>query len=167
MPTYSFTDVQCAITGPFGTFPLSLGPGVGGVAEEGISIEYSEEKDRILIGADGSPMHSLNPAKNGKITVRLQKTSPVNSQLDTMFWLQAQSSMFWGKNVITLTNPVIGDTYVCTSVAFAKYPKNDWAKEAGIIEWDFNAGFIDPKLGAGLLGVLGQVGAIIGSQLGL
>jgi hypothetical protein len=171
MPTYSFLDFQASITGPGGSFPLSLGPGVGGVAEEGISIEFGEDKDRILFGADGTAMHSLNAAKGGRVLIRLQKTSPVNQKLAALYNYQTVSSLLHGKNVIVLANPVIGDIYQCRSVAFLKFPANHYAKEAGIVEWDFNAGYIDPVLGAGivagvLINVAGAAGPAIGAALG-
>lgn len=146
--TYSFLDVLVTITGPGGSFSLGAG---SGNSEEGISIEFAEEKDRLVIGADGTGMHSLNASKAGKIMVRLLKTSPVNAQLSQLYSFQTTSSLFHGQNIIVLTNPVIGDDYTCTGVAFVKFPRNDFAKEAGFLEWDFNAAVIDPVLGAGIL----------------
>jgi hypothetical protein len=162
MPVFSFLDVQASITGPFGSFPLSVGPGVGGVAEEGISIEFTEDKDRQLIGADGSVMHSLNASKAGKATLRLQKTSPVNSQLAQMFNEQITSSLFWAKNLIVVANSVTGDNYTLTGVAFTRFPANHYAKEAGLIEWEFNVGFIDVILGSGVVSVAAGVGVSLG-----
>jgi hypothetical protein len=144
---YSFLDVQAAITGPFGT--VSLGAG-SAAAEEGISIEYTEDKDRMLIGADGSAMHSLNASKAGKALVRLLKTSPVNSALTAMYNLQTVSSLFHGKNTITVANPITGDFYTLNACAFTKFPRNDYAKEAGLLEWDFNVSAIDVMLGSGV-----------------
>ena len=40
--TYSFLDVQCAVTGPGGQFSISE----GGIAEEGITIEYEGSRYR-------------------------------------------------------------------------------------------------------------------------
>jgi Protein of unknown function (DUF3277) len=148
MPTYSFLDVRATIVGPGGTFPLGAG---AGNAEEGISIEFTEDKDRLVTGADGSPMHSLNASKAGRILVRLLKTSPVNALLAQLYSFQQASSLNWGQNVFVLTNLVTGDDYSCTSVAFEKFPRNDFAKEAGILEWGFLAGSIDPVLGSGIL----------------
>jgi len=148
MSTYSFLDVQAVINGPGGLFSLGAG---SGNAEEGISIEFTEDKDRLVTGADGSPMHSLIASKAGKILVRLLKTSPVNSLLQALYAFQTSSSLFHGQNVITVVNPVTGDDYTCTSVAFTKFPRNDYAKDAGMLEWDFNAGVIDPVLGSGIV----------------
>ncbi|HVI10230.1 MAG TPA: phage protein [Candidatus Binatia bacterium] len=144
---YSFLDVHGAITGPFGTVPLGAG---SAAAEEGISIEYTEDKDRMLIGADGSAMHSLNASKAGKCLVRLLKTSPTNALLEALYNAQTVSSLFHGKNTISVANPVTGDKYVCAGAAFTKFPRNDYAKEAGMLEWDFNVSEIDVFLGSGV-----------------
>ena len=148
MPTYSFLDVAATITGPGGSFSLGAG---SANAEEGISIEFLEDKDRLVTGADGSPMHSLNASKSGRILVRLLKTSPVNSLLAQLYAFQTASSIFHGQNVFVLTNLITGDDYTCTSVAFEKFPRNDFGKEAGMLEWGFLAGVVDPVLGSGIL----------------
>lgn len=144
---YSFLDVQATISGPNGT--VSLGQAAN--AEEGFTIQFAEDRDRILYGADGSGMHSLNPVKGGQIIVRLLKTSPANAQLNAMYDADAQSSLTWGQNIFVVTNPVTGDDYTCQGVAFVKFPDNSYAKEAGILEWRFNATQIDPVLGSGIL----------------
>ena len=73
---YSFEDVQATITGPGGT--ISLGAGAGN-AQEGISVEFIDDKDNMLMGADGSGVHSLRASNAARILVRLLKTSPVNA----------------------------------------------------------------------------------------
>jgi len=148
--TYSFSDVQATIIGPGGTVPLGAG---SGNAEEGITVEFIEETDTMNIGADGTAMHSLHASKAGRITVRLQKTSPTNYLLTQLYNYQRTSSLFFGQNILNITNPITGDNYTCQQVAFARYPTNQYAKEAGMIEWEFNAGVIDPSLGS-LLGSL-------------
>lgn len=148
--TYSFADVQATIIGPGGTVPLGAG---SGSAEEGITVEFSEETDTMSIGADGTAMHSLHASKAGRITVRLQKTSPTNYMLTQLYNYQRTSSLFFGQNILEISNPITGDNYTCQQVAFARYPNNNYAKEAGMIEWEFNAGIIDPQLGS-LLGSL-------------
>lgn len=144
---YSFLDVQATITGPGGGFPVGAG---AGAATEGISIEYEEDKDRLVVGADGSPMHSLNASKAGRISIRLLKTSPTNDLLEQLYNFQTTSSLFHGQNVLVITNVVTGDVYTCTSVAFQKFPRNDYAKEAGMLEWTFTAGYVDVLLGSGI-----------------
>jgi hypothetical protein len=148
MPTYCFLDVAATLTGPGGT--ISLGSGAGD-AEEGISVEFLEDKARLVTGADGTPMISMNPSKAGRILVRLLKTSPVNALLNQMYNLQIASSLVFGQNVLVVTNLITGDDYTCTSVAFEKHPRNDYGKEAGMLEWNFLAGVIDPVLGSGIL----------------
>lgn len=146
MSTYSFQDFNASLIGPGGA--ISLGAGAG-VSEEGFTAEFTEDADNMKVGADGTPMHSLNPSKAGKLTIRLQKTSPTNALLSAMYNFQRTSSSNWGQNIFTATDTVRGDVYTCQLVAFVKFPKNDYAKEAGMVEWEFNAGIIDPALAAG------------------
>jgi hypothetical protein len=145
--TYSFLDVQATIQGPGGGGPVGAG---AGAASEGISIEFEEDKDRMVVGADGQFMHSLNASKAGRINIRLLKTSPTNEFLESLYNFQTVSSLFHGQNTLVVTNVVTGDVYTCTGVAFQKFPRNDYAKEAGMLEWNFNAGTIDVVLGEGI-----------------
>lgn len=142
--TYSFLDNVATLSGPGGV--ISLGSGAAN-AEEGISIEAIQETDHLEIGADGSGVHSLNASRAAKITVRLLKTSPVNSQLMIMYNLQRSSSLFWAQNVLNVGNPVLGDQYVATGVAFVRNPNNQYAKEATHLDWEFNATQADAVLG--------------------
>jgi hypothetical protein len=144
---YSFEDVVCTISGPGGS--ISLGAGSGN-AKEGISIEFVEDKNNMLIGADGSGVHSLRANSSAHISVRLLKTSPVNALLNTMYSYQTSSSLFWGQNVITVTNPATGDDYPCTQVAFRKFPAITWAEDANMNEWQFDAVQANPMLGVGI-----------------
>jgi len=144
---YSFEDVQATISGPGGTFSLGAG---SGNAQEGISVEFIDDKDGMLMGADGSGVHSLRASNAATITVRLLKTSPVNAQLSQQYRYQKQSSLFWGQNVVTVTNPVTGDDYHCTEVAYKKHTGITWAQDANINEWAFNAINADPMLGVGI-----------------
>ena len=149
--TYSFLDVLATITGPGGSF--SLGSGAGD-ANEGITIEYNDDKDRMLVGADGSAMHSLIASKAGRCSIRILKTSPTNAKLSQLYTVQTQSSLNHGKNVILVSNQVTGDQYTLNGAAFAKFPRNDYATEAGMLEWLFNIAQIDEVLGAGVVSVL-------------
>jgi hypothetical protein len=145
MGAYSFQDVQASIDGPGGAFSLS---GVGN-AEEGISIEPTGDKNGMTIGADGKAMHSLYADRSGTVTVRLQRTSTANSQLQNLYNYQTTSARYHGQNTIVVRNPISGDVITCTEVAFAKQPPNAYAKDAGNLEWTFHAGIIDTKLGTG------------------
>lgn len=142
--TYSFLDVQATITGPGGIIPLGNG---SGAAEEGITVEPSEDTDTMLIGADGKVVHSLHASKAGRVIIRLLKTSPVNGQLQTLYNFQRLSSANHGRNILAITDIARGDVYLCQDAAFARMPNNAYSKEAGIIEWHFNASKIDPILG--------------------
>lgn len=148
MQSYSFLDVKATIVGPGGS--ISLGSGAAN-AEEGISIEFTEETNTMLIGADGSVAHSLHASKAGRIIVRLIKTSQVNALLTEMYNFQRTSSLLHGQNTLVITNIATGDVYTCQQVAFARYPTNTYGKEANVFEWEFEAGKIDPTIGANLI----------------
>lgn len=144
MHTYSFLDVHATIVGPGGA--ISLGSGAGN-AEEGITIEPSEDINTMTIGADGQPMHSLHANKSGKIMVKLLKTSPVNSLLSAMYAFQTASGATHGQNNLRISNSATGDNIICRAVAFEKAPSIIYAKDGGMNEWTFAAGIIDRLLG--------------------
>lgn len=143
---YSFKDVQCSIVGPGGAF--SLGSDAG-VAEGGITIEMSSDKDTMLIGADGTSMHSLAAGQGGTVTIRLLKVSSVNFQLSALYDLQSSSSALWGLNTIVVSDISRGDVTTCLQCAFRRQPSNTYAKDGNIIEWAFNAGHVYELLGSG------------------
>ena len=129
--TYSFLDVRAAIAGPGGAFSLT-----GGAAEEGITITPRGDKNTLLIGAEGSGMHSLHADKSVNVTIKLLKNAPLNALLSAMYNLQQTSSLLWGINVITIVAG-IGDVITCTGLAFKKQPEVTYAKEGGINVWEF------------------------------
>lgn len=144
---YSFLDTQVAISGPGGSFPIG-GSGTGS-AEEGVSVEMLEDKSTMTIGADGTPMHSLHAGQGGRITIRLLKTSPVNSQLSAMYATQTVSSALHGQNTITLKNATLGDSITGVFCAFKKLPNLSYAKEGGVNVWEFDVGQLNMALGGG------------------
>lgn len=140
--TYSFFDVQAAISGPGGSFGLK-----GGNAAEGITIARVEDKDTMTIGADGHVMHSHHVARACTVTIRLLKTSPVNAQLRELYNYQDVGSVNWGKNVITIRNIMTGDEEVISGAAFAGLPENSWATEGNTLEWVLNGAIQSGKTG--------------------
>jgi hypothetical protein len=146
MATYSFADVAAAITGPGGTISIGFG---AGVAEEGITIEQSEDRTTTSWGADGTPMHSMHAAKGGRATLRLQKTSPTNHLLMTMYNFQFSSAANHGQNTIVVRDPHRGDVITCRECAFARAPSVTYAKDGGMNEWVFTLGYVDHVLGTG------------------
>lgn len=141
---YSFLNCVAAIAGPGAAFNLGAG---AAVAEEGITVEPSEDKNVMTIGADGKGQHSLVASDAGLITVRLLKTSPVNAQLQLAYDLQSASSALWGQNVITVSDPVRGDVSVAQACSFKKKPTLTYAKEGGMMEWTFDSIKITTVLG--------------------
>ena len=146
MSVYSFLDVKCTMVGPTGF--LNLGSGAA-VAEEGITIEASEDKNVMTIGADGKGQHSLIASDACTVTVRLLKTSPQNALLQTFYDLQSISSALWGQNVFTIVNPATGDYTVVQAAAFKKKATITYAKEGGMMEWAFDGITVNSILGNG------------------
>lgn len=144
--TYSFLDVQATLAGPTGVVDLGCG---AGNAQEGITVAFNEDKDNMLVGADGSVMHSLRASQAGQITVRLLQTSESNNKLSIMYNAQAVSSSLWGQNVITVRNSATGDVIVASACAFTKQPDINYAQDGGTLEWVFNCGAINEILGTG------------------
>ena len=146
MSTYSFLEVVCALTGPGAAINLAAG---AGVSEEGITFTPSTEIDTMQIGADGSGQHSLHADKSGRVMVRILKTSPTNYLLSAAYAFQTANPASHGQNTITLVDTIRGDAITAQQVAFAKAPELTFAKEAGLVEWEFNAIIIDRTLGNG------------------
>lgn len=146
MATYSFLDVTAAMSGAGGN--INLGAGAA-VSEEGITIEAVEDKSVMTIGADGNGMHSLIASEASMVTIRLLKTSPVNSQLNEMYKQNTISSANHGSNTITIRNPATGDNITLQQVAFKKRPTITYAKEGGMNEWTFDAIKTAMTLGVG------------------
>lgn len=146
MAVYSFLNVQASIAGPGGFAQLAAG---AAAAEEGITIEASEDKNIMTIGADGKGQHNLIASDACMVTVRLLKTSPVNQILQAMYELQSASSALWGQNVITVTDSARGDLTLVNQAAFKKKVTLTYAKEGGMNEWVFDAVRANTVLGAG------------------
>lgn len=143
---YSFLDVKASIVGPGGSFSIGSD---SGAAEGGITIEMIEDKDTMVVGADGTPMHSLHAGQGGRVTLRLLKVSATNFLLSAMYDLQSSSSALWGLNTIVISDISRGDVVTCMQCAFARQPNNAWAKDGNILEWQFTAGRVYELLGAG------------------
>jgi len=145
MAAYSFLNIACNFAGP--GIALNLASGAA-AAEEGITLEPSTDKNVMTIGADGKGMHSLVADDSVKMTVRLLKTSPVNAALMTAYNAQSLSSAIWGINTVTLSDTARGDFTVIQQVAFRKRPVLTYAKEGGMMEWEFDGIQANSVLGA-------------------
>jgi len=144
MSTYSFMEVAATLVGPTGEVDLGYG---AGVAEEGIDVDPSAQTNTMTVGADGEGMHSLHADKSGTVTVRLLKTSDTNARLQAMYDAQRLTPSLWGKNVIVVRMPNVGDIHTARSCAFQRNPKKVYKKVGDFIEWVFDAVKIDSILG--------------------
>lgn len=146
MATYSFLDVVAVLTSPAGT--VNLGAGAG-VAQEGITIEPNADKNIMTIGADGAAAHSLIANEASLVTVRLLKTSPTNKLLSELYKVTTSSSLLHGKATITVRDIARGDNITLLQVAFRRRPTVTYAQEAGLNEWQFDAGRTITTFGIG------------------
>ena len=145
--TYSFLNISCLMAGPGIASNLAAG---AAAAEEGITLEPTTEKNVMTIGADGIGQHSLVADDSCKVTVRLLKTSPLNAILMAAFDAQSISSALWGINTFTLSDSARGDFSVIQQAAFKKRPTLTYAKEGGMMEWEFDGIQVNSILGGGL-----------------
>ncbi len=141
---YSFGDVTAAIQGPSGSVSLSE----KGIANEGLSVEPAERVSTTY-GADGSWMHSLHKAKGGKIRIRCMKNGKINGLLSKMYAGDQASSANTGQNIISVRNPVVGDSWTAIGCAFTGLPTTVYNTEGPALEWVFNVGMVDGVLGSG------------------
>lgn len=142
--TYSFQDVKANLVGPTGLIDFSAG---AGIAAEGITIAMANDKNTMTIGADGTGMHNLKGDKSGQITVRVLKTAALNAKLNAAYNAQTVTSALHGGNVITVLNPVSGDTTTARGCAFKRAPQLVYAAEGAMNEWVFDCIRIDTLLG--------------------
>jgi hypothetical protein len=146
MSTYSFLDVNASLVGPGGA--INIGAGAA-ASEEGITVAPADDIDKMVVAADGTPMHSLLANKSGTLSVVLLKTSPVNQKLMALYNVQTANPASHGQNTISVVTKLGQDVVTCRSVAFKKVPDLKYAAEAGTNEWQFNCGIIDRALGSG------------------
>jgi hypothetical protein len=92
-------------------------------------------------------MPSLHAAKSGRVIVRLLKTSPVNAALQAMYDAQTLSASLHGQNTIMCQQKASNDATVARLCAFKRKPPLAYQKEANVMEWEWDAGFIDSVLG--------------------
>jgi hypothetical protein len=144
MAAYSFLNIVAAIAGPGAAFNLGAG---AAVAEEGITIAPAEDKNVMVIGADGKGQHTLVANNAGMVTVRLLKTSPTNGLLQLAYDLQSASSALWGQNVITIADKARNELHTCQACAFKKKPEIVYDKSGPMIEWTFDSQSINSVLG--------------------
>jgi structural protein KPP10_ORF10 len=144
MSAYSFLNIVAAMVGP-GVASINLGVGAA-VAEEGITIAPSEDKNTMIIGADGRGQHTLIASNGGLVTLRYLKTSPVNGLLQLAYDLQSASSALWGQNVFTVVDTARLELTTAQSCAFKKKPEIVYDKAGPMLEWTFDSQAINSVL---------------------
>jgi hypothetical protein len=144
--TYSFLHVKASLVGPNGAVIIGSD---AGAAEEGISVERSEDVVTTRAGADGTPIHMLHAARLGRITVRLMKSSSSNALLSALFDADTTNPSTYGQNTIVVSWLTAGDIITGRYCGFSRPPAITYAKEGPNLEWSWNVGYLDYALGAG------------------
>lgn len=144
MNAYSFKNIVAAILGPGAAFNLGVG---AAVAEEGITIAPTEDKNSMIIGADGRGQHTLIASNAGLVTLRYLKTSPTNGLLQLAYDFQSASSALWGANLITVVDTARNELHTCQACAFKKKPEIVYDKAGPMMEWTFDSQSISSILG--------------------
>ncbi len=151
MSAYSFLNVTASLVGP--GVNTQIGSSAG-VAKEGITTAFSEDKGTVTTGADGTIMSSLHAGQTGKMTIRLLKTSPVNAVLSQAYAFQRQSAANWGQNYLRVVDKVRGDVATLVQGQFTKFPDVTWSEDGNLNEWVFE-GILNDNLGPGIADVSG------------
>ncbi len=145
--TYSFAEVTCAIEGPGGRFSLSE----GNVADEGISIEMTDDKSTMTTG--GHPWWDALPPRE---PFRPDHDPPIeeqpHQQIADRFVSEAigKQRSLGSKYYLIGQFGLAGRPYLCAQCAFVRMPTNNNAKDGGTMEWTFNSLDIDSVLGDGI-----------------
>lgn len=132
--------------GPGGAFNLGYG---SGDAEEGITFEMIDDKNKMDVGADGQIMHSLRASNAGRATVRLLKTAPTNALLSALYNFQRFSSGNWGQNSISGADTARGDLILCSQMSFVKQSDLTYAQDGNYNTWVFMGSIDNELLGTG------------------
>ncbi len=123
--------MTASITGPGESFD----PGYGSAnAKDGITITRTQDRNNMIVGADGSAMHSRRADRSGHVTVRLLKTSNRNAMLRNMFNAQSIDASLWGQNLISISHKTFKDKAVCSFCAFLRDPDMAYAEDGDIVE---------------------------------
>lgn len=144
--TYSFISIAASIKDPNGTF--SIGSGAG-VAKEGITIAFVDDKGSLITGADGQGMHSLHASRAAVITLRLLKTSPTNALLQDLYDATTASPADYGASSIVLRDPNRGDVASCLGCGMRKFPDTVYDDAGPLMEWSWNSARTSILLGTG------------------
>lgn len=146
MTTYSFLNVSASLVGPGGVINLGYG---AQDAEEGLTVEMIDDKNKMDVGADGAIMHSLRASNAGRITVKLLKISPTNYQLSLLYNFQRFSSILWGQNFINVADTARGDLVNASQMAFVKQSDLGYGQDGNMNTWVWIGSIDNELLGIG------------------
>ena len=142
---YAFANIAGTVAGPGGVVSIGY---PNGNAKEGLHVEYLEAKDAMVVGSDGSVMHSLRSGNAARVSVYLLKTSPINALLSNLYNFQRTQASYWGINTIAISDVQRGDVGAGSQMAFERHTGVAWAEDANIMQWNFQGNWLQ-ILGSG------------------
>lgn len=144
---YTFLNAIAGYTDSLGNM-LDFSAG-NGVAEEGMTIEWDEDKVSITRGADGDWMYNLHAASGGIFTIRALRTSPLNYYLSNIYTKTTAGGATVGTGIITGGDVQRGESFNCVGCQIRRHSAFTSAKEGPGLEWVFLVGKLSAKLGIG------------------
>ncbi len=113
---------------------------ITGYAEEDfISIERTTEASSSSVGAGGEVTVETKNDRRKQITLRLQRSSPDNALLSTIFQAQELSGEMF-LSPMTIKDGLGNDLHVAPEAWIMDEPDADYSAESGTREWVFEAG---------------------------
>ncbi|HEY6018999.1 MAG TPA: phage protein [Candidatus Paceibacterota bacterium] len=102
-----------------------------------IEVERNEDSFTLYVGSLGEGCRTKNLNRSGKITITLMASSPINDLLAQAAQTDEDSGLDYGPLSITDLN---GNMVCFAAEAWVmKRPKIERAKEAGTVQWVFEA----------------------------
>lgn len=132
--TYSFLDLTGSIFYPKTGAFLFSGSGIGQV-----SIRPNPNETLHEYGVDGTVLLSKIPVTGGKINIKCQQISSMNSWL---LWTYSVMSVIggaadWGRMVMFIRDVQHGTQHNIRGLSFVGLPETNYADRGGMITWEF------------------------------
>ena len=130
LTVYSCNQVKCVV----GVFPVESGRSDG----DFIKIAHTEEGFTYKQGTDGEGTRSATGARHARVTVSVMQTSAANAYFCALY--NGDIATEGGAGIVPLSVTDLGgkDLFVAKEAWIVKLPDRAYAKEAGVIDWEFD-----------------------------
>lgn len=136
--TYSFKDTSGALTNPALLGAPIVFAGEIGMGEFVISMDT--ERTTHDTSADSTVMPSYIAGDAGRVTIRMQQTSILHTELLLLYNLLKNAAdggdaSNWAASAMSLRNTVTGRQYLLTGLSFSKIPDQAYAAQGQNYTW--------------------------------